>query len=167
MRLNQAEPIKSDLQIQDQTRSSLICSTYCQLQSAAPLDRMAGWFGESAPRTSRMFGQNSVALAIPASRSRGPSGKRGGPFVRMVGHSYNASDLVGSSVAWDEGRDCFRYLTITPSTRPPSSATGARRLTCAVLAPRRNGTFLLCQEGDISTLALTGLQTRGDFKAYL
>src|ERR1022692_57241 len=53
MRLNQAEPIKSDLQIQNQTRSSLICSTYCQLQSAAPLDRMAGWFGESAPRTSR------------------------------------------------------------------------------------------------------------------
>jgi len=34
-------------------------------------------------------------------------------FEWIVGHAYKASDLAGFSVAWDEGRDCFRYQTIS------------------------------------------------------
>jgi hypothetical protein len=38
------------------------------------------------------------------------------------------------------------------ATRARLRFAGTRRLTCILQSPRRNTTFLLCREGDISTL---------------
>ena len=61
------------------------------------------------------------------------------------GHDPNA-DLKALQSAW-VGRPANAYATIARLR-----FTGTRNLTCNFHKPRQKGTFLLCQQGDISTL---------------
>jgi hypothetical protein len=66
-----------------------------------------------------------------------------------------AKERVGRTHALLIVRDEFRtgYSLIgLLASRARLRFTGARRLTCSPQRPRLKGTFLLCQEGDISTL---------------
>ena len=97
--------------------------------------RFQGMTESIAPMCSALLTTLARIYRIPVGSGPGPEARRKGTRLLIVATS---SDRL--------------FLNGLVATRARLRFTGTRNLTCTFHKPRQKGTFLLCQQGDISTL---------------